>query len=109
MLLKASLKKQKVMVNRVFLSFSMSFTLTSTNSIFENTFRILSSMLIVLYQMTKFRHRCKLKAFADNTVNMSKDWFALGMKNFGKRNKCWLPSFSPIQTIFSKDLFSRVV
>ena len=52
----------------------------------------------------------KLKAFADNKINVNKKnkiWFMKGRKHCGKRRKCWLPAFSPFSTMFSKGFFSQ--
>ena len=35
--------------------------------------------------------------------------FGKGRKHCGERRKCWLPSFSPFPTVFSKGFFYRVV
>ena len=35
--------------------------------------------------------------------------FGKGRKRCGKRRKCWLPTFSPFPTMFSKGFFPRVV
>ena len=54
----------------------------------------------------------KLKAFADNNLNVyQKLKFALGKnrKHFGKRRKCWLPAYFPFPTMFSEGFFLRVV
>ena len=46
-----------------------------------------------------------MKAFADNKINMTKEFISgLGKdrKHCGKRRECWLPAFSPFSTMFSK-------
>ena len=53
-----------------------------------------------------FLDRSKLKACADDKINMNKkieNCFVKGRKHCGKRRKCWKPAFSPFPTIFSKD------
>ena len=35
--------------------------------------------------------------------------YGMGRKKCGKRRKCWLPTFSPFPTMFSKGFFFRVV
>ena len=35
--------------------------------------------------------------------------FGMGRKHYGKKGKCWLPTFSPIPTMFSKRFFFEVV
>ena len=47
----------------------------------------------------------KLKAFADDNINMAEKLkFVFGRveNRLGKRRKCWLPAFSPFPTLFSK-------
>ena len=53
----------------------------------------------------------KLKAFADDKINVSKLRFFLGKgrKHSEKRRKCWLPAFSAFLTMFSKASFTRGV
>ena len=54
----------------------------------------------------------KLKAFADEKMNMTRkieNGFGKCRKHCGKRRKCWLPAFSPFSTMFQKSLFLRVV
>ena len=55
----------------------------------------------------------KLKAFADDRINVNKKLkFVLSWvysKYGGKRRKGWLPTFSPFPTIFSKRFLYRVV
>ena len=36
-------------------------------------------------------------------------WYGKGRKHCGKRRKCWLPSFSPFTTMFSKGFFLKVI
>ena len=58
----------------------------------------------------KILDRSKLKAFADDIINVNKkNEIGLGKnrKHCGKRRKCWLPAFSPSPSIFSKAFFSR--
>ena len=59
---------------------------------------------------TKFLDMTKLKAFADNKLNLA-NMISLfdRVENTGKRQKCWLQAFSALPTVFSKDLFFRVV
>ena len=60
----------------------------------------------------KFLDWFKLKAFADNKINVTlktKILFGIGRKHCGKRRKCWLPAFSPFPTMFSKGFFFRVI
>ena len=53
----------------------------------------------------------KLKAFADDTINVTQIHvlkFVLGrVENSGKRRKCWLPAFSLFPAMFSKGFFLR--
>ena len=54
----------------------------------------------------------KLKAFAEDKVNVTKELkFVLGRPEniMGKGEKCWFPSFSPFPIMFPKGLFLRVV
>ena len=53
----------------------------------------------------------RLKAFADNKLNVAKITISLfdGLENTGKRRKHWLPAFSYFPTEFSKAPFLRVV
>ena len=53
----------------------------------------------------------KLKAFADDKLNVTKMTVFLFNReeNCGKRRKCWLPEFSLFPTVFSKAFFPRVV
>ena len=54
----------------------------------------------------------KLKAFADDKINVTKKLkFVVGwVENIvGKRRKCWLPAFSPFPTMFSKGYFLMVI
>ena len=60
----------------------------------------------------KILDQSKLKAFADDKINVKKKneiCSGKGRKYCGKRRKCWLPAFSPFPTMFSKGLFPRVV
>ena len=62
------------------------------------------SNLLTLYQTTKFLDWFKLKAFADDKINVTEKWkFVLG------RAQNILPAFSPFPTMFSKGLWYRVV
>ena len=49
----------------------------------------------------KFSYWSKLKAFADDKINVT----GIGRKLCGQRRKCWFPAFSPFATIFSKGFF----
>ena len=53
----------------------------------------------------------KLKAFADNKMNLTEklSWFGKCRKHCGKRRKCQLPAFTPFPTKFSKAFSFRVV
>ena len=53
----------------------------------------------------------KLKAFADDKINMTKELklYRKGRNNCGERSKCWLPAFSPFPTMFSKGFLHRGV
>ena len=61
----------------------------------------------------------KLKAFADDKMNLNKKStcfgkafrkaFGKGRKHGRKRRKCWLPAFSPFPTMFSKGFSFSVV
>ena len=54
----------------------------------------------------------KLKAFADNKLNVSGKLefvFGKGRKHCGERRKCWSPAFFPFPTMFSKDFLYRVI
>ena len=56
----------------------------------------------------KFLDSSKLKAFADDKINVTEKLnFDLGSveNNVEKRRKCWLPAFSPFPTMFSKVFF----
>ena len=60
----------------------------------------------------KFLDMTKLKAFADDKLNVAKMTISLcgRLENtVGKRRKCWLPAFSSFHTVFSKAFFFRVV
>ena len=53
----------------------------------------------------KILDQSKLKAFADDKINVTKNieiCYENGRKHCGRRRKCWLPSFSPFPTMFSK-------
>ena len=57
----------------------------------------------------KVLYCAKLKAFADNKINVIKEieiCFRMGRKHGGKRRKCWFLAFSPFPT-FSKVVFFR--
>ena len=84
----------------------------STNSIF------LSIVLIVIYNVLnplpndKISDATKLKAFGDDKLDIAKvkiSLFDRVEKHCGKERKCWLPTFSPFPTVFSKAFFFRVV
>ena len=56
----------------------------------------------------KISNWSRLKAFADDKINVTKNLkFALGREEsiVGKGKKCWLPAFSPLPTMLSKGLF----
>ena len=58
----------------------------------------------------KFVDWSKLKAFADDKINVSEKLkFVVGWveKHCGKRRKCWLPAFYPFPTMFLKDFFFK--
>ena len=58
----------------------------------------------------KILDQSKFKAHADNKNKCDSKFkfcFQKCRKHFGKRRKCWLPAFSPIQKMFSKDLFLK--
>ena len=60
----------------------------------------------------KILHYIKFKAFADDKIILTKKFeICVGKrrKHSGKKRKCWLPTFSPFPTIFSKIFFSRGV
>ena len=65
-----------------------------------------------LYGSDKILAWSTLKAFADDKIDVVKMMISLldRVENtVGKREKCWLPAFSPFPTVFSKDFFLRVV
>ena len=53
----------------------------------------------------------KLKTLVDDKFKVAKLKISLfdREENTGKRRKCWLPAFSPIPTVFSKDFFFETV
>ena len=56
----------------------------------------------------KFSDRSKLKALADDKINVTEKldfWGGKGRKCYGKRRKCWLSAFSPFPIMFSKGRF----
>ena len=57
----------------------------------------------------KILNRSKLKAFADNKINVTETLkFVLRwVENIVR--KCWLPAFSPFPTMFSKGFVIRVI
>ena len=57
----------------------------------------------------KVLDKSKLKAFADDKINVIKKLKFLleSRKHCGRRRKCWLPAFSPLSTMFSKALICR--
>ena len=60
----------------------------------------------------KFLDMTKLKAFADDKLNVAKTTISLcdSIENtMGKEKKCWIQAFSSFSTVFSKAFFSRVV
>ena len=70
------------------------------------------SSILPFCQNDKILDEAKLKAFADNKLNVAQMMISLFdrvEKRCGKRRKCWLPAFSPFPTVFSKALFFSVV
>ena len=67
---------------------------------------------LTLYQTTIFSYRYKLWALADNKINVTEK-LKLVLKRIenavGKGKKLWLPSFSPVPSMFSKGVFFKVV
>ena len=60
----------------------------------------------------KFLDWSKLKAIADDKINLNKKiktCFQKGRKHCGISKKCWLTAFSPIPTMFSKDFSIEVM
>ena len=59
----------------------------------------------------KILHLSKVKAFADDIINMNKNikiYFVKDRKHWGKGRKCGIPAFSPFPTEFSSSIpFSR--
>ena len=52
----------------------------------------------------KFLDWSKLKAFSGNKINVTlktEILFGIGRIHCGKTRKCWLPTFSPVPTMFS--------
>ena len=49
---------------------------------------------------------CRQQIECDSKTVIS---FRKGRKHCGKRRKCWLPTFSPVTTMFSKGIFVRFV
>ena len=67
---------------------------------------------LTLYQMKKILNRTKLKAFADDKINVTEKLKLVLVrveKHCRKWRKCWLPAIFPFLTSFSKGFFSRVV
>ena len=59
----------------------------------------------------KVLHCSKLKAYADDNIDMTKKFeicFEMGRKQYGKRRKYWLPKFSLFPTLFLKGFSLRV-
>ena len=67
--------------------------------------------LLTLYQTIKFMTQYKLKALADEKINVTQfeTCCLKGRKHFWKRRKCWLPAFSPFLKMFSKVSFLNVI
>ena len=66
---------------------------------------------LTLYQKTflnwsKLKEICRQQNKCDRKIQIC---FGKGRKYCGKRRKCWLPTFSPFPTMFSKGFFLRVV
>ena len=74
-------------------------------------FMIESSQWLNPSPQDKLLNSFKLRAFADDKINVTKKEILFGMvrKHCGKRRKCWLAAFSPFPTMFSEAFFSRVV
>ena len=73
---------------------------------------IFPSLLFNSLTNDKFLDRSKLKAFADDKLNLAEKieiCFGKGRKHCGKRRKCWLPAFSPFPTVFSEGFYFRDV
>ena len=67
---------------------------------------------LTLYQMAKLIYVIKLKAFAEdklNVANMTIYVFDRVENTLGKRRKCRLQAFSPFPTLFCKAFFFRVI
>ena len=76
------------------------------------TFYLIQSISLNTLPNDKISDRFKLKAFADDKIDVTEKLkFVFGrVENIvGKRRKCWLPAFSPFPTMFSKGFFVRVV
>ena len=76
-----------------------------------NTSRIINQILKLL-QNDKLLDVKKLKAFADDKLNVTRMTISLfdkSRKHFSKSRKCWLPAFSPFPTVFSKALLFSFV
>ena len=64
--------------------------------------------ILILYQTKKTLDKSKLKALADDKINVTKKveiCFGKGRKHCGKRRKCWFPAFSPFPAMFSKGFY----
>ena len=60
----------------------------------------------------KFLDMTKLKAFADDKLNIAKMTISLCDRvenNVGKEKKCWSPAFSSFPTVVYKVFFFRVI
>ena len=97
---------------------------TGTSSFYHNFFHFCQTRIsLLMFKIPyvnslpndKILDWSKLKAFADNKINLkccnliTEILFGKGRKYCGKREKCWLPAFFPFPTMFSKGFFFRVV
>ena len=59
----------------------------------------ITKIQLTLYQNNKIVDWSKLKAFADEKMNVAEMMVSLSDRSYcGKRRKCWLPAFSPFPT-----------
>ena len=65
--------------------------------------------VLTLFPNKKILDWFKLKAFADDKIDVNKK-LKFGMERIEYIvRKCWLPAFSPFPTLFSKGFFFKVV
>ena len=79
----------------------------------ENKAITVKKMFKTLYQTTKFRptqiESIRRQQNERNKKKKNEIDFEKGRKHCGKWRKCWLKSFSPFPTMFSKAFFLRIV